>query len=131
MAPTFAVMERKSIKSEFPVDTSPVIVLVTSVLLALTTVAVILRCYTRIFLQKKFTIDDYLIVFSQACFATLSALTYVGVEFGAGKHAIYIVLNNPEHLHEISMVCCFHASFAAQKWSRCDVMFYKGLGTNS
>ena len=119
MAPSFAALERKSIKSEFAYDESPVIILVTSILLVLTTIFVTLRCCVRIFIQKKFTPDDYIIVFSQVCFAALAAVSFVDVKYGAGKHVLYLSLHNLENLHKVLLVRCFLAFWLPNITLRC------------
>lgn len=46
----------------------PMLTTVAAVAIGITSTAVLLRCYVRIVMQKTFSPDDYILVFSQAAF---------------------------------------------------------------
>jgi ABC-type protease/lipase transport system fused ATPase/permease subunit len=54
-------------------------------LLVAAVVAVLLRCYTRVYLVKCFGFDDWCMVFALVSFILFVACAMVGVEHGTGR----------------------------------------------
>ena len=75
-------------------DVSPVIVIATSVILGLTSLAVLLRFYVRIAIQKKLTADDYVVLFAQVNFVAYSFFSIQSTKYGMGKHVIDVFMND-------------------------------------
>ncbi|KAI9730401.1 MAG: hypothetical protein M1834_005911 [Cirrosporium novae-zelandiae] len=57
---------------------------------ALTLLIVILRCYARLLLIKKFGFDDALAVFTMTIYVSFIALCIVLIHLGSGRHIEYI-----------------------------------------
>lgn len=58
-----------------------------SLFVALTTIAIALRVYTRTIIVKKFGVDDYLAAASWAIFILFATFALIGVHHGTGQHA--------------------------------------------
>ena len=67
-------------------DRGPTITAFASLALACTTIAVLLRCYVRLKLQKVLSYDDYLLLFSQALYTAYIVCVFHAVKYGLGKH---------------------------------------------
>lgn len=65
---------------------------IVAVFLALTSLAVLLRCYVRLAIQKRFAADDYLILFSQTNFCAFMYCVLQQVEYGLGKHRVEVLM---------------------------------------
>ncbi|KAF2123136.1 hypothetical protein BDV96DRAFT_481277 [Lophiotrema nucula] len=49
-------------------------------------IAVLLRCYVRLFMVKAFGVDDWLMTFSTSSFICYCSFSMVGVHYGTGHH---------------------------------------------
>ncbi len=47
-----------------------------SIAIGLTSFVMLLRCYVRIGIQRTFTADDYILLFSQLCFIAFTGVTF-------------------------------------------------------
>ncbi len=68
------------------------------VLLGTTTITFCLRCYVRLVIQKKFRIDDYLILLGVICFYGYSWIVLIATSHGYGYHIEFVVQQNPADL---------------------------------
>ena len=101
-------------------DRGPLINLISITILVLTTTLLILRCYVRLSIQrKKFSADDYVIFFSYANFVALTALAFVEVRHGTGKHLVDVVINNPTDLPRTLKVGSPHARSSSHVLTLC------------
>ena len=71
-----------------------VIAIVCITTIVLTTVALLLRFYVRVFIQHRIRTDDYLILFSQTCFLIPTSLMLA--QHAVGTHVIYLIDELPE-----------------------------------
>ncbi len=71
---------------------------IAAILSGTTAVAVSLRCYVRIFMQKKFRIDDFLILCSAACFYVFVWGTLEETSHGFGRHQKLLAQEDPAKL---------------------------------
>ncbi|KPI43452.1 uncharacterized protein AB675_7061 [Cyphellophora attinorum] len=65
----------------------PQMIGVYTLFVALTTIAIVLRVYTRVLIVKTFGIDDYLAVAAWAVFCVFASFALTGVRHGTGQHA--------------------------------------------
>ncbi|KAF2023704.1 hypothetical protein EK21DRAFT_118496 [Setomelanomma holmii] len=80
------------------VDLGPTLTIFVVVALSITTVAVGLRCYVRIFLQHRFAPDDYLIMFSLANLIAFVYCVLHQIQYGHGKHLSVVLMDGPSTL---------------------------------
>ncbi len=66
--------------------------------LVLTNITVLLRFYTRLFILRKTTFDDYLVLFSQLNFIAFMVCILKEVQHGIGEHLVDILQRNPNDL---------------------------------
>ncbi|OTB19795.1 hypothetical protein K445DRAFT_18341 [Daldinia sp. EC12] len=74
-----------------PYSSQPQRIVVASVFLFLTISSVIGRVYTRV-VMKSFDLDDWVLIFSEACFVTFTVLLIVAGEYGDGTHLWNVTL---------------------------------------
>ncbi|KAF2648590.1 hypothetical protein K491DRAFT_684585 [Lophiostoma macrostomum CBS 122681] len=58
------------------------------------TIAVLMRCYVRLFMVKAFGIDDWLMSFSVLSFICYCSFSAVGVHYGTGHHSWDLTTEN-------------------------------------
>ncbi len=85
-------------------DLSRTLTVFTSVAIVVTTIAVLLRLYVRIFLIRRFAIDDYLMIACQACFLSAMYCMLKEIKLGLGKHFLQVIIH-PGHVSEMIKVC--------------------------
>ncbi|KFY69720.1 hypothetical protein V498_10430, partial [Pseudogymnoascus sp. VKM F-4517 (FW-2822)] len=73
-----------------PAGRGPELLGTVGLFVALGTIAISLRCYTRIFIVKSFGLDDYTALAAWALFIVYSTFAMSGVHNGTGKHAVDI-----------------------------------------
>lgn len=80
------------------VNQGPALAIVAAVALSITTPPVLLRCYVRLVLQRRFAAGDYLILFSQASFCAFMYCVLHAVKYGIGRHVLDILVEDPNDL---------------------------------
>ncbi|KFY05219.1 hypothetical protein O988_00177 [Pseudogymnoascus sp. VKM F-3808] len=70
-----------------PAGRGPELLGTVGLFVALSTIAIILRCYTRIFIVKSFGLDDYTAAVAWILFMLYSTFAISGVHNGTGQHA--------------------------------------------
>ncbi len=67
-------------------NASPLLIFFCSTALGVSTIAIALRCYVRIRIQKVFSADDYLLVLGHVFYAAYLGCALEAVKYGVGKH---------------------------------------------
>ncbi len=76
----------------------PVLRYTAIVTLVVTNISVLLRFYTRIFIQKKFAADDWLVAISELNFIGFMICVLNEIANGIGNHLIEILIEDPHRL---------------------------------
>ncbi len=76
----------------------PTLYAVSSILLVITTFTIILRCYARINLAQKFSIEDGLLLFAYTTLLVQLGFLFNAIRAGIGMHLIYVLETDPGHV---------------------------------
>lgn len=97
-------------------DKSEAIIIVTSIFLALSLLAVSLRCYVRLHLIRAFGADDYMMVLAMAFNLAFAICGIAGGSTGLGKKMNYFA-DKPTDLRDSLRVCSLLCSMCPHKTS--------------
>ncbi|QGI85916.1 hypothetical protein CEK25_012645 [Fusarium fujikuroi] len=86
------------------------LVIINAVFFFVSFISLLLRCYVRLFIVRKFSVDDYFIIVGTSFFALSASFSTVSVKYGLGQH-----LEDVEISHIFMTVKCNPASFLWDK----------------
>ncbi|CVK96091.1 related to integral membrane protein PTH11 [Fusarium proliferatum] len=88
------------------------LVIINAVFFFVSFISLLLRCYVRLFIVRKFSVDDYFIIVGTSFFALSASFSTVSVKYGLGQHLEDVEISHIFMTVKYFWLCCIFYSLA-------------------